>query len=220
MSTVDVTEAVIVPLEKRGPNQAAQRLALFDEDGNPFLLTPLGKRLNFITELSGEWECSNPSVAMTSDGLVFGPYPDGKVTGGSLRYMGLNEQPLSAVSNLSYLMRFTSDTKNLEIGASPYLRIFTVDSDGTAHDAIFTPGSQSCPALGQGPIQEFAATAGTWRYDDDSGSGGVPFHEIVANYGDHIITKICVTLGWTDGENLSGLLRWMQVNGNRYTFGG
>jgi hypothetical protein len=36
---------------------------------------------------------------------------------------------------------------------------------------------------------------------------------------DDVITKITITLGYTAGRNLSGLLRWVQLNGNRYTFG-
>jgi hypothetical protein len=64
------------------------------------------------------------------------------------------------------------------------------------------------------------ATAGTWRYDDDSGTGGASFATIVSAHGTETITKIVWTLGYTAGVNLAGLLRWVQVNGSTYAFGG
>jgi len=228
-STVDVTEAIIVPLENRDPNQAAQRLALFDDQGNPFLLTPLGKRLNFVTELSGEWQASNPSVKMSPDGVVFGPYQDGAAAAGSIRFLGLNEQPFSVINNLSYNMRFTND--NDKANCCPYMRIFMKDSSGNEHAAICTGNGdvlgdemKNGTSLGPGPFQEYVATAGSWRYDSDDGSNsefgrGVPLKTIQDKYGDQIITRIAITLGWSAGVNLAGLLRWMQINGNRYTFG-
>jgi hypothetical protein len=226
---VDVTEAIIVPLETRGPNQAAQRLALFDEQGNPFLLTPLGKRLNFVTELSGDWQASNPSVNMSPDGVVFGPYEDGSAAAGSIRFLGLNGQPFSVVNNLSYNMRFT-DEKDKSDGC-PYLRVFMKDESGNDHDAICTGNGdvlgdlmKNGASLGPGPFQEYVASSGSWRYDSDDGSDsefgrGVSLKTIQDKYGDQVITRIAITLGWSSGVNLTGLLRWMQINGNRYTFG-
>jgi hypothetical protein len=174
--------------------------------------------MSFISEISPTWEASNPSVVMTPDGLQFGPYAQGGSDGGSIRYHGLDGQPLSAVRNLAYNMRFLTD-KKVGSGVEPYLRVFTTDDTDTAHDVIYTPGSQPYPGLGAGPFQEFVATAGFWRYDADDSSGGVPLSELQASYGDQIIRKVVITLGFTDGDNLIGLLRWMQINGNRYTFG-
>jgi hypothetical protein len=91
---------------------------------------------------------------------------------------------------------------------------------GDTHDAIFTPATQQYSGLGPGPFQEWVPSAGTWRYDDDPGVGmDISFDDLKVDYGDHIITSIGVTLGFSGGVNLSGLLRWMQINGNRYTFG-
>jgi len=179
----------------------------------------LGQKLSFVSDISvTPWEPSNPSVIMTPDGLVFGPYSDASSAGGSIRYHGLDGQPLSSVKNLAYYMRFRGMVP-LTAGSEPYARIYTRDSDGNQHDAIFTPGSQEYSGLGAGPLQEWVATSGTWRYDSDDGSGGVPLSDIQAQFGDHVIIKIAVTLGFTAGAGLVGLMRWMQVNGNRYTFG-
>jgi hypothetical protein len=180
----------------------------------------LGDKLSFVTTITTPWETSNPTVTMTPDGLVFGPYPDGAATGGSIRYHGLDGQPFTAVHNLAYNMRYLDDEMVLlDIGASPYARVFTQDTQGNPHDAAFTPGSQTYRGQGPGPFQELVATAGMWRYDDDAGTGGVPLTDLQTAHPDDVITKINITLGYTDGTNLVGLLRWMQINGKRYTFG-
>lgn len=171
-----------------------------------------------VLTLEAPWEPSNPTAVLTPDGLAFGPYADGKAAGGSLRYHGLDGQPFTAVRNLAFNVRYTADDI-LEAGAAPYLRVYTLDAGGGAHDAIFTPGSQPYTGLGAGPLQEFVATAGTWRYDADDGLGGVPLAELQAQYGDHVITKLVITLGFTAGVNLAGLLRWWQINGNHFVFG-
>lgn len=180
----------------------------------------LGQKLSFVDTIAAPWEASNPSVVLTPDGLAFGPYADGSAAGGSLRYHGLDGQPFGAVNNLAYNMRYLDDEMTkLDIGASPYARVFLQDAGGIARDAAFTPGSQIYSGLGPGPFQELVATAGMWRYDDDTGTGGVPLAELQAAHPDDVITKITITLGFTDGTNLTGLLRWVQLNGNRYTFG-
>lgn len=180
----------------------------------------LGLKLSFVDAIDPPWETSNPTVTLTPDGLHFGPYPDGSSAGGSIRFHGLDGQPFGAVTNLAYNIRYLDDEMQLlDIGASPYARIFLQDPGGTVRDAAFTPGSQTYRGLGPGPFQELVATAGMWRYDDDAGTGGVPLPELQAAHPDDVITKITITLGFTDGRNLSGLLRWIQLNGNRYTFG-
>jgi hypothetical protein len=180
----------------------------------------LDERLSFVDAFAAPWEASNASVVLTPDGVAYGPYADGSAAGGSLRCHGLDGQPLAAVRNLAYWMRYLDDQLALlEAGAAPYARVFTEDADGVAHDAAFTPGSQTYSGLGAGPFQEFVASAGMWRYDADDGTGGVPLADLQAAHPDDVITKITITLGYTAGRNLSGLLRWVQLNGNRYTFG-
>ncbi|MFL5660122.1 MAG: hypothetical protein ACJ8BW_02090 [Ktedonobacteraceae bacterium] len=176
----------------------------------------LGHKLTFVTELSGLWTVTNSTVRLTPDGIVYGPYADGAVGGGSIRFHGMDGLPFSAVRNLAFHMRYTADKTPTE----PFSRVFTVDADGNAHNAIFTPATQAYTGLGPGPFQEWLASAGTWRYDDDPGEGfDSSFDDIKAAHGDDIITSIGVTLGFSGGQNLTGLLRSMQINGNRYTFG-
>jgi hypothetical protein len=236
----------VVPDVPWDPSRAGGQIALFDVDGNPYLpakadyvqeqvndalgrWAELGKRMTFVSDISSPWEVSNPSVVMTADGLVFGPYSDGAASGGSIRFHGFDGQPFSSVRNLAYNMRYTNDHDTA--GATPYLRVYTQDADGNAHDSICTGngdifGDQMANGrtISAGPFQEYVATAGSWRYDSDDGSNsefgrGAPLSDILAKYGDQTITKIAITLGWTTGVNLAGLLRWMQINGNRYTFG-
>ena len=172
-----------------------------------------------MNAIAAPWEASNPTAAMSPDGVVLGPYADGSAAGASLRYHGLDGQPLSAVTQLAYCARYTSDDSVAE-GSDIYCRVFTQDASSAPHDAIFTPGSQPYTGLGAGPVQEHVATAGTWRYDDDSGTGGESFASLVTAHGTDTITKIVWTLGYTAGTNLAGLLRWVQVNGSTFAFGG
>lgn len=162
---------------------------------------------------------------LTPDGVQLGPYADGHAAGGSLRYHGLDGQPFSSVKNLAYNIRHLADAGLADLGATAYLRVYTQDAQGGQHDAIFTPGSQAYPGVGMGPFQEFVATAGTWRFDSDDGSNsefgvGAPLSQVLAKYGDQTITRIAITVGYTAGVNLVGLLRWVQVNGVTYVFSG
>jgi hypothetical protein len=222
-SLTDLTDVTGTP----GPNKAP----VYDEHTGiaPLTAVPTQEDLDAILAvvvwhkvlaLEAPWEPSNPTAVLTPDGVAFGPYADGSAAGGSLRYHGLDGQPFAAVRNLAYAMRYLDDEMVLlDAGASPYARVFTHDVDGNAHDAAFTPGSQHYRGLGPGPVQEFVATAGAWRYDDDAGTGGVPLAELQAAHPDDVITKITITLGFTAGANLVGLLRWWQINGDHFAFG-
>lgn len=88
-----------------------------------------------VSSLSPPWSASGTAVSLTPDGVVFGPYANGGSSGGSLVYSGLNGQPLSAVKNLVYYMRYVATTNTGGVGA-PYLRVFT-HANGADHDAIF-----------------------------------------------------------------------------------
>src|SRR3954470_13149864 len=61
----------------------------------------LREKLSFVSELNDQWAVTNPSVVMTPDGLVYGPYADGVASGGSIRFHGMDGQPLSSVRNLA-----------------------------------------------------------------------------------------------------------------------
>jgi len=171
-----------------------------------------------VTALSGPWSVSNASVRLTPDGVAFGPYPDGGAAAGSIIYSGMNGQALSAVKNLVYYARYTAtdDTNGV---AAPYLRVFL--NNNTA-DVIFSPNTQAPdPDDAEGPFHEWVGTSGSWRFDDDTGSGpDVPWSQIVADHGSKTISRIVVSTGNSDGTDLSALMRWMQINGQTYMFAG
>jgi hypothetical protein len=180
--------------------------------------TPGQALLTVVSSLTDPWQTTGSLVSLTSDGVAFGPYADGGADGGSLVYNGLNGQPLSAVTALSYYMRYVSTLDTGGVGV-PYLRVFTT---GDTHDAIFSPNTQSPdPDIAEGPFHEWVATSGSWRYDDDPGNGpDMSFADLIAGHGTEVISGIRISTGNTAGTNLAALLRWIEINGQRFAFRG
>jgi hypothetical protein len=166
------------------------------------------------------FDATNASVSNTPDGVEFGPYADGGANGGSVCTTVLNGQQLSSVTHLAYVARYVSTNDTGGVGV-PYLRIFLVDDAQVEHDAIFSPNTQTPdPDIEEGPFHTWVATAGGWRYDDDPGVGpDVPFADILADHGSDEITDICITVGFSAGTNLAGLLRSWEINSTDYAFG-
>ena len=148
---------------------------------------------------------------------TFGPYADGGAEGGSICTSVLNGHPLSDVEHLAYVARYVATNDTGGVGV-PYLRIFLEDD---AHDAIFSPNTQAPdPDVEEGPFHTWVATAGSWRYDDDGGAGpDSPFAEIQGDHAAEVISGICITVGFSAGTNLAGLLRSWEINATDYTFG-
>lgn len=163
------------------------------------------------------FKATGNGVQNTADGVMFGPYTDGGTDGGSICTTSMNGKPFSDVKHLAFEARYVADTATGGVGV-PYLRVFLVNN---AHDAIFSPNTQSPDAdTQQGPFHTWVATAGSWRYDDDSGSGpDSPFDTIQSAHANEKISKICISVGNTAGTNLSGLLRTWEVNNKDYSFG-
>jgi len=180
-----------------------------------------GSGETIVTALSVPWAASNGTVSITPDGVEFGPYANGGAVGGSLRYGSLDGAPLSDVHNLVYYMRYVSSADTAGVGA-PLLRIFT--DAGGAQDAIsmFMPSQQTPdPDTAEGPFHEWVPTSGTWRYSPDGGAGTLlSFADLIAAHGTEPITSIYLTLGLSTGTDLAGLLRWMEINGERFVFRG
>jgi hypothetical protein len=63
---------------------------------------------------------------------------------------------------------------------------------------------------------ETAATSGG---PGTYGVNGAPFSTVVADHGCETIRKIVVSTGFTAGTNLAALLRGLDVNGTKFTFG-
>jgi hypothetical protein len=163
------------------------------------------------------FSATNDTVKNSPDGVKFGPYANGADPGGSICTNSLNGQPFSDGKHLAFAARYTADTNTGGVGV-PYLRIFL---ENDTADAIFSPNTQTPdPDFAQGPFHTWVATAGSWRYDDDTGTGPEsPFKTIQNAHADETISNICITVGSTAGTNLSSLLRTWEVNTKDYAFG-
>jgi hypothetical protein len=178
------------------------------------------------------FSATDDTVVNTSDGVAFGPYPDGGSDGGSICTNALDGQTLNDVQHLAFEARYTSTGNTGGVGV-PYLRVFLEDDAQDPHDAIFSPNTQPPdPDIEEGPFHTWVATAGLWRYDDDSGSGGqyglngAPFSEVQGDHGTEVITGgadhpggICISVGNSAGADLSALMLTWEVNSKEYAFG-
>lgn len=170
-----------------------------------------------VTSLVPPFEATNASVSLTPDGVEFGPYADGGAAGGSVYYSGLNGQPLSVVESLAFYIRYVSAADTGGVGV-PYLRIFT--DTGVENSAIFSAITQAPdPDVAEGPFHEWVATSGSWRYNDDPGNGpDMSFAALIAAHGTEEISGIYITTGFTVGTDLAALLRWVEINGEKFVF--
>jgi len=173
---------------------------------------------SYVTALGHQFQATNDTVKRTPDGVAFGPYENGGTAGGSIRFNGMNGKKLSDIKSLVYEMRYTSTGDSGGVGV-PYLRIFL---NNDADDAIFSPNTQTPdPDVAEGPFHEWVATSGSWRYDDDGGNNAdESFHQLLADHGSDTISGIYISTGFTNGQNLASLLRWLQVNDTTYHFDG
>jgi hypothetical protein len=194
-----------------------------------------GSHVTQVTDLNGVWKARPADVSglkMTGDGIQFGPFADASqcsVPGqdyARLDFSGLNGKKLSSIDNLVYYARYLADADTSGIGA-PYLRVFFEGTtDGQANHLTFSANTQfNTPTnydIGEGEFHEWVVTSGTVRFNDDAGSnpaGEKPWSTFMAAHGDKLVTNISITQGCGAGTNLSGLLRWAQVNGTTYQFG-
>lgn len=167
------------------------------------------------TNLPPGFFVTNSSVALTKSGVSFGPYADGGAAGGSLYYGGLNGKTLGDIAKLVYTAKYATDDSN-DVGV-PYLRVFL--NDGTA-DVIFSPNTQPTKETAEGVLHDWDVTAGTVRYDDDTGNGpDTPWSDIVTAHGSDTISGIYVSAGFSAGKNLTAVLRSLAVNDSTFTFG-
>jgi len=168
-----------------------------------------------VTQISPPFEATNPSVARTSDGVQFGPYANGGTAGGSLCYSGLNGQRFDSITALSYMARYNT-TNNTTVGV-PYLRIFL---NNDANDVIFSPNTQPAPqSVDENVDNSYNVVAGTVRYDDDPGNGpDSPYATVRTDHGAELISGICVTTGFSAGDDLSAMLTHLGVNATDFCF--
>lgn len=188
--------------------------------GNPGPSGPPGDdALTRITSLPGPgFDATNDSCSLTPDGFECGPYADGGADGGSLYYDGLNGLTLADVAQLAYSVRHsTSDNSPI---SAPYLRIFL---EGDFHDVIFDATECATVVPEEGVFNTYEVTVGDVRYDDDSCDGVPPDQQtwdaVVAAHGTEVISGIYITTGFAGGADLRSLVRWLEVNNERFVFG-
>jgi hypothetical protein len=159
-------------------------------------------------------------VLLTSGGMKFGPYPDGGVASGSLRYDGLDGHPLSDISKLAYTFSYSTSDDN-PIGV-PYLRVFTTDAGGRAHDVVLDPSECAQVTVPEGTAQTRSIESVDYlRYDDDECTPNhkLSWDDVTADHGSETITAIKVSTGFSGGQDLTGLLSKLDVNDKSFTFG-
>ncbi|MEO9325631.1 hypothetical protein ABFT23_19225 [Nocardioides sp. C4-1] len=186
-----------------------------------------------VTALDGAWTAraeDAAGVTMTPDGIRFGPFADGGgcdnpgTDFGRLDYDGLNGRPLSSLKSLVYHARYTADDDTGGVG-SPTMRVFFDDPTSAAEfDRLtFSPNTQPDGDFAEGPMHEWIVTSGTVRLNDDAGSNPgaeAPWSSFLAEHGDQLITNINILNGCQDGDNLTSLVRRIEINGTTFAFGG
>jgi hypothetical protein len=171
-----------------------------------------------MLRLTGDFAGTNASVATSLDGITFGPYSDGGVWGGSVRYSGADGMTLADITQLSYTVDHSS--ANGSPIAAPYLRIFLAGG----HDVIFDATGCATTVPAEDVFNTYQVVGSNdVRYDDDSCDGvppdDQPWATVVAAHGAEVIDGIYVTTGFTGGADLTAILRSLSVNGHAFVFG-
>jgi hypothetical protein len=182
---------------------------------------PAGNHAPTLLRLTGAFSGTRASVATTLDGVQFGPYANGGIAGGSVRYTGANGLTLAQITQLSYNAEHSTADGN-GIGA-PYLRIYLKDDNNVSHDVVFDATQCATVVPTENTFHNYEVVGSDVRYDDDACDGVAPDQQtwaaVVAAHGSEVVTGIAVTTGFTGGNTLSALLRSLEVNGTEFVFG-
>ncbi len=183
-----------------------------------------------VPDLQGDFRATNSTVTMTPDGIHFGTYADGGNLGGTAITHLFDGQPLSAITGLSYTFTYRAlgeptDGATYWYSAAPYLRVFLDTSgDGAVdEDVILDPGYCTKEQVAQSTDLTFQMVGNArLRYSDDgcdSLANQATWASIVAAHGSEKIVGILVSQGFSVGNDVSGLLRKITLNGDTYLFG-
>lgn len=178
-----------------------------------------------VTALGGQFRATGSGVGLTPDGVAFGPYADGSGAGGALQLPAGGIVHLRDLRNLALDARYLSSGDTAGAGA-PWVRVYVQNPDGRGddHSFVFRPVAQPDADAAEGAFHEWVPTSGHWQYDDNSGSLGAPvaWSTLLSRSEDagREVRGLAVGVGRTQGSNLSGLLRWCQINGVTYAFRG
>jgi hypothetical protein len=48
----------------------------------------------------------------------------------------------------------------------------------------------------------------------------MPYADLIAAHGTEVISSVVISTGFSAGTDLAALLRWIEINGQKFTFGG
>jgi hypothetical protein len=160
-------------------------------------------------------------VTLTTGGVKFGPYPNGGTQGGSLRYDGLDGKTVNDLNHLQFTFSYTSDDH--PTAAVPYMRVFTKDAGGDAHDIILDPSQCASVKVPEGASKTLAVEKVDYlRYDDDGCdvNNKSTWAQIQHDRGNETITAIKVSEGFAGGVNATAFVTGLEVNGSTFAFSG
>lgn len=170
-----------------------------------------------VQSLSGDFAATNPSVTKVADGVAFGVYANGGLTGGSLFYSGANGLTLADITALEFTE--THNSSDDSPIASPYLRVFL---NGDTDDVIFDPTECATTVPAENVANHYDVVTGDVRYDDDSCDGVPPdqqaWADVVAAHGTDVVSGIYITSGFAGGLDLSALVADLTVNDDTFLF--
>ena len=134
--------------------------------------------------------------------------------------MGLNGQPLSALTSASYEMSYDADDAEGKTYGAPYFRVGVRLANGSTNVLVVTAGGPSGAVLTHVPLQNKI------RRSAGGGADNLETYSSIAEAladpdlaGATISTYgIRLNLGWTGGANLTGVLRSFELNGMNYAF--
>ena len=158
-------------------------------------------------------------VTLTTGGVKFGPYPNGGTQGGSLRYDGFDGKNVSDLNHLQFTFSYGSDDHSMI--AAPYMRVFTKDASGVAHDIILDPSQCANLKVPEGASKTLAVENVNYlRYDDDGcdANNKLTWQQIQATHGTETITAIKVSEGFAGGANATAFVTGLEVNDSTFAF--
>lgn len=170
-----------------------------------------------VQSLSGDFAATNPSVTKVADGVHFGVYANGGLTGGSLLYSGANGLTLADITALGFTE--THNSSDDSAIASPYLRVFL---NGDTSDVVFDPTECATTVPAENVANHYDVVAGDVRYNDDACDGIAPdqqpWADVVAAHGTDVVSGIYITTGFAGGLDLSALVSDLTVNADTFQF--
>jgi hypothetical protein len=159
--------------------------------------------------LPPEFRATNPSVQLSDYGVTFGMYPDGALAGGDLEFDALDGVKLKDIHRLVLDMQYSTSDNNPAGAPTAFLYWGKPGRHETNGYVKSVQGSSGRWDVLHSPVQvEHKAVLGPAQ----------PWSEVLAQWGDQPVYAAFVSVGFTGGLNLTGLLRDLEVNDRQYCF--